>query len=81
MDSFDFLGTINIAAVAIAVNNYAKDISGKTLQIYLSQDIIPSTVWSIPVVVQMPAIQGNYPSILLKVVKDSTTLEQINTGL
>lgn len=54
---------------------------GKTGQITIKQNIDSGTVWSIPLVVKMPAICGDYPSITFKVFKSSVTYEEVNSGL
>lgn len=54
---------------------------GLTGRVTVKQDIGPSTVWGIPLLVKTPIICGDYNSITFKIMKSGVTYEEVTSGL
>jgi hypothetical protein len=80
--SFDFVGNISINTVNVTNATFDKNFAGgKTGQLTIKQDISPGTVWLIPIIVKMPYIVGEYPSITFKLMNSTVVYEQVDSGL
>ncbi len=80
--SFDFTSNITINGVNVTNATFDKNFSGgKTGQVTIKQDITPGTVWQIPIIVRMPYIVGDYPSITFKLMNSTVVYEQVDSGL
>jgi hypothetical protein len=74
--SFDFTGKITINFLDVLNATLDKNFpGGLTGRVTVKQDIAPSTVWGIPLMVKTPIICGDYSSITFKVMKSGVTYE------
>lgn len=80
--SLDFVGNISINTVNVTNATYDKSFAGgKTGQVTIRQNISPGTLWQIPLLVRMPNIAGDYPSITFKLMNSTQVYEQVDSGL
>lgn len=70
--SFSFVGNISINGVNVTNATFDQSFAGgKTGQVTIRQPISPGTQWQIPLLVTMPNIAGDYPSITFQLMNSS----------
>lgn len=70
--SFTFVGNISINGINITNATFDQSFpGGKTGQVTIRQPIPPGTQWQIPLLVTMPNIAGDYPSITFQLMNSS----------
>ncbi len=80
--SFDFVGNISINTVNVTNATFDKSFAGGlTGQVTIRQSISPGTLWQIPLLVRMPNIAGDCPSITFMLMNSTQVYEVVNSGL